>query len=98
MTINTVDNKGKAWYEETVTPEAGYKNTLLDKRFKILNLLNSTRKDKAAMLKANDNPSVKAVSIFKKINDIVSGKNNVDVYDVEDAVIVEHDSKGEEES
>jgi hypothetical protein len=97
LTINTVDNKGKAWYEETVTPEATYKNTLLDKRFKILNLLNSTRKDKAAMAKANDNPSVKAVSIFKKINEMVSGQNNADIYDVEDAVIIEHSETPKEE-
>jgi hypothetical protein len=98
LTINTVDNKGKAWYEETVTPEAQYKNTLMDKRFKILNLLNSTRKDKAAMAKVNDNPSVKAVSIFKKINEAMSAKNKMDVYDVEEAVIVEHSSKPEGES
>jgi len=88
-TINTVDNKGKAWYEDAVTPEAAFKNSLFDKRFKILNLLNSTRKDKAAMAKALDNPSVKAASLFKKISEARQANGLVaDVYEETPVLIV----------
>jgi hypothetical protein len=92
QTINTVDTKGKAWYEDTVTPEAAFKQQLMDKKFKILQLLNSTRKDKAALLQKDNNPSVKAVSIFKKISDAMKSGQGA-VYDVaEEAIIVEHNS------
>lgn len=89
LRINTVDKRGKVHYEETITPEAEFKNTLMEKRYKILNLLNATRKDKVAMSKPNDNPSVKAVSIFKKVNEIMSKNNRMNIYDVEEAIIVE---------
>lgn len=79
MTISQIDNKGKPYYEETVTPEAEYKLTLQDKRYKILQLLNSTRKDKAAEKKAELNPSQKAVSIFKKVAELIPGGiDNID--------------------
>lgn len=68
-TISTIDNKGRAYYEETVSPESEFKLQLLDKRYKILQLLNSTRKDKAREQKIELNPSQEAMSIFKKIAD-----------------------------
>lgn len=66
-TISTIDNKGRAYYEDTVSPEAEFKLQLLDKRYKILQLLNSTRKDKSKNLKLELNPSHQAMSIFKKV-------------------------------
>lgn len=66
-TITTIDNKGKAYYEDTVSPESEFKLQLLDKRYKILQLLNSTRKDKAKEVKLELNPSQQAISIFKKV-------------------------------
>lgn len=68
-TINTVDNKGNPWYENVVTPEAEFKLTLQDKRQKILNLLNATRKDKSRELNNQLNPSEKTLSIFNDIKD-----------------------------
>ena len=35
-TISSIDNKGKAYYEDTVSPESEFKLQLLDKRYKIL--------------------------------------------------------------
>ena len=77
QTINTVDNKGKAWFEDTVTPEAQYKLTLLDKKYKLLEKLNATRKDKIAMMKSKDNPSVKAKGIFKKVKELLGDQQNL---------------------
>lgn len=68
-TITTVDNKGKAYYKDEVSPESMFKLQLLDKRYKILQLLNSTRKDKSKEIKFELNPSEKAMSIFKELSD-----------------------------
>lgn len=67
QTIATIDNKGRAYYEDTVSPESEFKLQLLDKRYKILQLLNSTRKDKARDVKFELNPSEQAISIFKDL-------------------------------
>lgn len=68
-TITTVDNKGKAYYKDEVSPEAVFKLQLLDKRYKVLQLLNSTRKDKAKDVKVELTPSQQAASIFCKIGE-----------------------------
>lgn len=68
-TISSIDNKGRAYYEDAVSPESEFKLQLLDKRYKILQLLNSTRKDKAKEVKLELNPSQQAMSIFKKISE-----------------------------
>lgn len=65
--ISQVDIKGNVYYEEAVTPAAEYKLLLQDKRYKILNLLNSTRKDKAKIISNENSPSQQAATIFKKI-------------------------------
>lgn len=66
-TITTVDSKGRAYYEDAITPEAEFKLQLLDKRYKILQLLNSTRKDKSKDSKYELNPSQQAMNIFRDI-------------------------------
>lgn len=68
-TITSIDNKGRAYYEDSISPESEFKLQLLDKRYKILQLLNSTRKDKAKEIKLELNPSQQAMSIFKKISE-----------------------------
>lgn len=73
-TITTVDNKGKAYYKDEVSPEAIFKLQLLDKRYKILQLLNSTRKDKSKEVKLELTPGQQAMSIFNKISNKLDGK------------------------
>jgi hypothetical protein len=68
-TLTTVDNKGRAYYKDEVSPEAQFKLQLLDKRYKIMNLLNSTRKDKSKEIKLELTPSQQAVSMFSKISE-----------------------------
>lgn len=71
QTVSSVDQRGNAYYENAVTPEAQYKLQLQDKRYKLLNLLNSTRKDKASETKQLT-PSEEALSVFKKINEQIA--------------------------
>lgn len=74
-TLNTVDNKGNPWYEQAVTPEAEFKLTLQEKRYKILQLLNSTRKDKSKELNSRLDPSSQASNIFNTINEKLKNAN-----------------------
>lgn len=74
-TISTVDNKGTAYYTDEVTPEATFKLQLLDKRYKILQLLNSTRKDKAKESKLELSPSMQAMSIFNQVSEKMANIN-----------------------
>lgn len=66
-TLQSVDQRGNTYYEDAVTPEATYKLQLQEKRYKLLNLLNSTRKDKASE-RRQLTPSEEALSIFNKLN------------------------------
>lgn len=68
--IGTVDQKGNAYYEDALSPESQYKLQLQDRRYKILNLLNSTRKDKAGSLKPTS-PSMNALSVISKLREMV---------------------------
>lgn len=73
LTISTVDRNGKPFYENTVTPEAEFKNSLYDRRYKILNLLNSTRKDKSKDEKVT-NDAQKTLAIFNEIASVMNNK------------------------
>lgn len=72
-TISTVDSRGKAYYKDEVSPEATFKLNLLDKKYKILQLLNSTRKDKKD-LRVELTPSQQAMSSFKEISEKLKSK------------------------
>ncbi len=72
--IATVDNKGKAFYKEELSAESAFKLQLLDKKYKILQLLNSTRKDKAKKERMDLSPSAQALGIFQKIQQAVVEK------------------------
>lgn len=78
-TLSTVDNKGNPWYVDTVTPEAEFKMTLQEKRYKIFNQLNSTRKDKAKELANQLTPSEKTLSIFNTIKEQTKDLNLDDI-------------------
>lgn len=82
-TLAEVDKQGNPWYEKTVTPEAEYKLSLLEKRQKILNQLNATRKDKVASMK-NISESNSANKIFNEIKEEIAKKNiNLDDLDLD---------------
>ena len=78
-TLKEVDRQGKAYYEDAVTPAAEYKMTLLDKRYKIMQLLNSTRKDKASQLSRNESLGIKAIGLLESVK---SKLNGIDLNDI----------------
>ena len=77
-TIVEIDRQCRVYKETTILPEVQYKLQLQDKRYKILNLLNSTRKDKANQLK-NQDPSSKALGILKKVGDLLKNEDGDDL-------------------
>lgn len=68
LSIVDVDKYGDEHKELAVTPEIKFKMELQDKRYKILQLLNATRKDKMKDLANKTNITSKGLEIFNKIN------------------------------
>ena len=65
-TLIEVDKKCNTYYGTVITPESEFLMTLQDKKMKILNQLNATRKDKAAD-KRKESASDEAVRIFQQM-------------------------------
>lgn len=86
QTLIEIDKKGTPYYGTVITPEAEFLNTLQDKKIKILNQLNATRKDKAND-KRKETASDEAVKIFQQVQNLQKdGKlsnQNQDIMDVE---------------
>lgn len=86
-TIVEVDRNCKVHTEDTVTPEAEYKLSLQEKRYKILQLLNATRKDKNDS-GLNQNLGESVNSVFKQVQEAIS-KSCPDLEDVLENLDVE---------
>jgi hypothetical protein len=83
-TLLEVDKKCNAYYGTIITPESEFLMTLQDKKMKILNQLNATRKDKAAD-KRRESASDEAVRIFQQMQELQKqhNKSKFDIMDVE---------------
>lgn len=83
-TIIEVDKKCNAYYGTVITPESEFLMTLQDKKMKILNQLNATRKDKAAD-KRKESASDEAVRIFQQMQELQRKQNKAkfDIMDVD---------------
>ena len=83
-TIIEVDKKCNAYYGTVITPESEFLMTLQDKKMKILNQLNATRKDKAAD-KRKESASDEAVRIFQQMQELQREQNKAkfDIMDVD---------------
>lgn len=68
LTIVDVDKYGDEHKELAATPEVKFKMELQDKRYKILQLLNATRKDKMKDEANKANLSSKGLEVINKIN------------------------------
>lgn len=79
--VAEIDRKCNVYYEDVIHPAAEYKLSLQEKRYKILNLLNSTRKDKADLLKQKNSYGEKSQTILEKV------KNAIPKIDLDDAVL-----------
>ncbi len=89
-TLVEVDKKCNAYYGTVVTPESEFLMTLQDKKMKILNQLNATRKDKAAD-KRKESASDEAVRIFQQMQELQREQHKAK-YDIMD---VDFDDNGE---
>lgn len=67
-TLLDIDKKCTPYYGETVSPESEFLLTLQNRKEKILNQLNATRKDKAAD-KRKSSPSEDAIRLFQQIKE-----------------------------
>ena len=89
-TLIEVDKKCNAYYGNVITPESEFLMTLQDKKMKILNQLNATRKDKAVD-KRKETASDEAVRIFQQMQELQREQNR-SKYDIMD---VEFDENGD---
>lgn len=90
-TLLDIDKKCNPYYGKIVSPEVEFLMTLQDKKVKILNQLNATRKDKASE-KNKTNGSDTAIRIFQEVQALVKNQSNMSISDIEfdeDGEIVE---------
>lgn len=74
-TIVEVDRECNVHYEKVVSPELQYKMVLMEKRHKVLSLLNSTRKDKAKENNLDLNPAIQSLNVFADLNEKLKSSN-----------------------
>ncbi len=79
-TLLDIDKKCKPYFGDTVSPETNFLMMLQDKKIKILNQLNATRKDKAKEMKSS--PSEDAIKIFQQIKELEREKNTITISDM----------------
>jgi hypothetical protein len=90
-TILEIDKKCNVYKGNVITPESEFLMTLQDKKIKILNQLNATRKDKANN-KMKESPSDEAIRIFQQMKELQKNNNDINNYDIMD---VDFDENGE---
>lgn len=81
-TLLDIDKKCQPYFGKIISPEVEFLMTLQDKKIKVLNQLNSTRKDKAAD-KRRDNASEEAIKIFQQLKQLQNTKRMTDISDIE---------------
>lgn len=78
-----IDNKCNAYYGKDISPETQFLNTLQERKIKILNQLNATRKDKAVD-KRRETASDDAIKIFQQLKQMhVTTHKTHDISDVD---------------
>lgn len=81
-TLLDIDKKCKPYYGDIVSPETEHLLTLQDKKIKILNQLNATRKDKASDKNNNLNPTANAIKLFQQVQQAIKSQNIIDLDDM----------------
>lgn len=93
-TLLDIDKKCNPYFGKIVSPEMEFLMTLQDKKIKVLNQLNATRKDKAAD-KRTQNGSDTAIRIFQQVKEMAMEQHkNISISDLEfndDGEIVDAD-------
>lgn len=81
-TLLDIDKKCQPYFGKIVAPEVEFLMTLQDKKIKILNQLNATRKDKAAD-KRNESASDTAIKIFQQVKELEKAQQIINISDME---------------
>jgi hypothetical protein len=98
-TLLDIDKKCQPYFGKIISPETEFLMTLQDKKIKILNQLNSTRKDKAAD-KRKESASDEAIKIFQQLKELQQARKVTDISDLDfdddgnikvEEVIIEND-------
>ena len=81
-TLLDIDKKCQPYFGKIVAPETGFLMTLQDRKIKILNQLNATRKDKAAD-KRKESASDAAIEIFQKVKELERNQQVINISDLD---------------
>lgn len=81
-TLLDIDKKCQPYFGQIVSPEVEFLMNLQDKKIKILNQLNATRKDKAAD-KRTQNASDEAIKIFQQVKELEKAQSMANISDIE---------------
>ena len=93
-TLLDIDKKCQPYFGKIVSPEAEFLMALQDKKIKILNQLNATRKDKAAD-KRRESASDEAIKLFQQVKELEAAKrmtssiSDIDFDDNGDVLIID---------
>lgn len=82
-TLLDIDKKCKPYYGDIISPESEYLLVLQDKKIKILNQLNATRKDKANDKNNNGNPTDTAIKLFQEVQKAIKANTIIDIDDID---------------
>lgn len=78
-TLLDIDKKCKPYYGDIISPESEHLLVLQDKKVKILNQLNATRKDKANDRSKTASPTENAIKIFQEVQKAIREQNIIDI-------------------
>ena len=78
-TLLDIDKKCKPYYGDIISPESEHLLVLQDKKVKILNQLNATRKDKAHDKSQTASPTENAIKIFQEVQKAIREQNIIDI-------------------
>lgn len=81
-TLLDIDKKCQPYFGKIVAPETEFLMTLQDRKMKILNQLNATRKDKAAD-KRKESASDAAIKIFQQVKELEKAQNIINISDID---------------
>ena len=90
-TLLDIDKKCQPYFGKIVAPETEFLMTLQDRKIKILNQLNATRKDKASD-KRKESASDVAIEIFQKVKELERNQQVINISDLdfdEDGEVIE---------
>ena len=82
-TLVDIDKKCNPYYQDQVSPASEHLLTLQEKKTKLLNQLNATRKDKAMDKSKMAAPTENAIKIFQQMQEAVKNKTIIDVDDID---------------